>query len=57
MPYSAGHMADKAWVDRPGEGLVKLEAGTQGVEGAGCCSEQIVEKTENKRYILGVKPQ
>ena len=28
-------MADKARVHRPGEGLVKLEAVTQGVEGAG----------------------
>ena len=26
------HMADKAGVHRPREGLVKLEAGTQGVE-------------------------
>ena len=44
-------MADKARVDRPGEGLVKLEAGTQGVEGAGVLfSADCREHREPKTY-------
>ena len=55
-------MADKARVDRPGEGLVKLEAGTQGVEGAGVsftadCAEHPNQKPKIKDIFWDKKPQ